>query len=91
MADKKLTPIEINKKEFTRRGRRGYDRYEVDSFLDQIVEDYGNALDKNADLNNELTITKERLKDYKAKAEEYDRKNQILISQSFLHKKLLKK
>ncbi|TSO26173.1 DivIVA domain-containing protein [Lactobacillus sp. LL6] len=92
MADKKLTPIDINKKEFTRRGRRGYDRYEVDSFLDQVVEDYGNVLDKNADLNNELTLTKERLNDYKAKAEEYDQKksdlNQSIISAQEAAKKI---
>lgn len=92
MADKKLTPMDINKKEFTRRGRRGYDRYEVDSFLDQIIEDYGNTLDKNADLNNSLTLANERLQEYKAKADEYEQKksdlNQSIISAQEAAKKI---
>ena len=40
MADKetKLTPMDIHNKEFKHRGRNGYDRYEVDSFLDDVVD-----------------------------------------------------
>lgn len=92
MANEKLTPIDINKKEFTRRGRRGYDRYEVDSFLDQVTEDYGNVLDENADLNNSLAAVKEKLAEYKLKADEYDQKksdlNQSIISAQEAAKKI---
>lgn len=57
MADEKknkLTPMDIHDKEFKRRGRNGYDRYEVDSFLDQIVDDYGDVLDQTVDLKNKV-------------------------------------
>lgn len=64
MADKeeKITPMEIHNKEFKRRGRNGYDRYEVDSFLDQIVEDYGDVLDGNVDLKNKVFSLQDELK-----------------------------
>lgn len=92
MANEKLTPIDINKKEFTRRGRRGYDRYEVDSFLDQVTEDYSNVLDENADLNNSLAAVNEKLSEYKLKADEYDQKksdlNQSIISAQEAAKKI---
>lgn len=92
MAEKKLSLIDINKKEFTRRGRKGYDRYEVDAFLDKIVEDYGNVLDENVDLNNSLALANERLNEYKAKAEEYEQKksdlNQSIISAQEAAKKI---
>lgn len=63
MADKKekLTPMEIHNKEFNRRGRNGYDRYEVDSFLDQIVDNYGDALDENVDLKNKIVSLQDSL------------------------------
>lgn len=52
--------MEIHDKEFRHRGRNGYDRYEVDVFLDQIVDDYGDALDEIVDLKNEkVALTKQ--------------------------------
>lgn len=49
----KLTPMDIHNQEFKHRGRKGYDRYEVDHFLDRIVDDYGDVLDQMVDLKNE--------------------------------------
>ena len=36
----KLTPMDINNKEF-KRGLRGYNPEEVDEFLDDVIKDYG--------------------------------------------------
>lgn len=70
MADKKekepLTPMDIHNKEFKRRGRNGYDRFEVDSFLDQIVDDYGDSLDQIVDLKNERVNLDQEIEQMKA-------------------------
>ncbi|WP_267409421.1 DivIVA domain-containing protein [Lactobacillus sp. B4005] len=52
---KKLTPMDIHDQEFKKRGLSGYDRHEVDAFLDRIVDDYGDALDETVDLKNKIT------------------------------------
>lgn len=62
-----LTPMDIHNKEFKRRGRNGYDRYEVDKFLDQIVDDYGDALDEVVDLKNEQVDLNNNLEDLRDK------------------------
>lgn len=52
--------MQIHDKEFKRRGRNGYDSYEVDEFLDAIIDDYGDCLDEVVDLKNEnLSLKKE--------------------------------
>ncbi|WP_125707945.1 DivIVA domain-containing protein [Companilactobacillus zhongbaensis] len=56
-----LSPIEIHNKEFDRKFR-GYDREEVDNFLDQVVNDYDLALQQNAQLQKELKQTQSQLK-----------------------------
>lgn len=58
---KKLTPIEIHDKEFKKRGLSGYDRQEVDSFLDQVIDDYGDTLDQNVDLQNEVVYLRHQV------------------------------
>ena len=87
MADKEtqLTPMDIHNKEFKRRGRNGYDRLEVDSFLDQIVDDYGDTLDQVVDLKNEvvslnkkLTDLQEKVDDYQDQVNEYNEKKRSL-------------
>lgn len=75
MADQKkevkITPMDIHDKEFKRRGRNGYDRYEVDSFLDQIVDDYGNALDLTVDLKNQIVSLNAKVADLNSQIEKY--------------------
>ncbi|EEJ72179.1 DivIVA domain-containing protein [Lactobacillus ultunensis] len=80
MADKKiqLTPMDIHNKEFKRRGRNGYDRYEVDSFLDDIVDDYGDALDQVVDLKNEVVSLKDQIKNLQIQVDEYNDKKKSL-------------
>ncbi|MBA1395349.1 DivIVA domain-containing protein, partial [Lactobacillus sp. XV13L] len=58
--------MDIHNKKFRMRYFNGYDRYEVDNFLDQIGNDYGDALDETADLKNENLTLNEQLKDLQA-------------------------
>ncbi|MFC6323435.1 DivIVA domain-containing protein [Companilactobacillus baiquanensis] len=56
-----LSPVEIHDKDFDHKFR-GYDRDQVDKFLSQVVQDYDLALQKNSQLEKELTDMKEQLK-----------------------------
>ncbi|WEV71527.1 DivIVA domain-containing protein [Lactobacillus sp. ESL0785] len=76
MADKetqirRLTPMDIHNQEFKKRGLNGYDRHEVDSFLDHIVDDYGDALDQTADLKNNIVELKTQITDLQKQVEQY--------------------
>ncbi|WP_027825460.1 DivIVA domain-containing protein [Lactobacillus psittaci] len=77
--DKKtLTPMDIHNQEFKKRGHNGYDRYEVDSFLDKIIDSYGDCLDHNVDLKNENVQLKQEVAELKAKIQEFDKiKNSV--------------
>lgn len=66
----KITPMDIHNQDFKKRGLNGYDRREVDSFLDQVVEDYGNALDQMVDLKNEVVNLQQQVKDARQQAEQ---------------------
>lgn len=82
MADKetKLTPMDIHNKKFKHRGRNGYDRYEVDSFLDDVVDNYGDALDQVVDLKNEVVSLNKKVEDMQAQVDEYSNMKKSLIS-----------
>lgn len=82
MADKetKLTPMDIHNKEFKHRGRNGYDRYEVDSFLDDVVDSYGDALDQVVDLKNKVVSLNKKVEDMQAQVDEYSNMKKSLIS-----------
>ena len=75
----KLTPMDINNKEF-KRGIRGYKPDEVDEFLDEVVENYEELYKENSRLKESIT----RLKD---KVEHYERleatiQNTLLLAQN---------
>ncbi|MBD5431554.1 DivIVA domain-containing protein [Lactobacillus agrestimuris] len=76
--------MDIHNKEFKHRGRNGYDRYEVDSFLDQIVDDYGDSLDEVVDLKNQMASLNDKVTELQAKVNKYEQKesevNQALVS-----------
>lgn len=86
MASKKrqITPMDIHNKEFTRRGRNGYDRYEVDSFLDDIVDSYGDTLDEMIDLKNQIVAQDEKIEKLQSQVDDYNKKkmevNDVLVS-----------
>lgn len=64
--------MDIHNEEFKKRGLSGYDRREVDSFLDRVVDDYGDALDETIDLKNEVARLKTQVNDLQAKVTKYE-------------------
>ncbi|MGL4991334.1 MAG: DivIVA domain-containing protein [Sarcina sp.] len=56
----KLTPMEINNKEF-KRALRGYAQEEVDEFLDRIVEEYEALYKENTKLKEKLDAANEKI------------------------------
>lgn len=59
----KLTPMDINNKEF-KKGFRGYNPDEVDEFLDEVVDNYEELYKENATLKEKLTNQNEKLEHY---------------------------
>lgn len=66
-----LTPMDIHNQEFKVK-MSGYDRYQVDSFLDQVVDAFGDALDQNVDLENEIVKLQKENKQLKDEITKYD-------------------
>lgn len=59
----KLTPMDINNKEF-KKGLRGYSPEEVDEFLDEVVENYEELYKDNSKLRDKVTSLTEQLEHY---------------------------
>ncbi|MDQ0149287.1 DivIVA domain-containing protein [Eubacterium multiforme] len=59
----KLTPMDINNKEF-KRGLRGYNPDEVDEFLDEIVDNYEELYKENSKLKEKLEVLEEQISHY---------------------------
>lgn len=59
----KLTPMDINNKEF-KRGIRGYSPDEVDEFLEEIVESYEELYKENSKLKEKLSSAQEQIEHY---------------------------
>lgn len=59
----KLTPMDINNKEF-KRGLRGYNPDEVDEFLDEVVDNYEELYKENAKLKEKLDVLGEQVGHY---------------------------
>ncbi|GIM27973.1 cell division protein DivIVA [Clostridium polyendosporum] len=59
----KLTPMEINNKEF-KKVLRGYSIEEVDGFLDKVVEDYEEIFRENALIKEKLASMTEKVDHY---------------------------
>lgn len=55
-----LTPIDIHNKEFSQ-SFRGYDRDEVNEFLDQVMKDYEIVIREKNELNRKLNELEEKL------------------------------
>lgn len=58
-----LTPLDIQKKEFSV-GFRGYKVSEVESFLDEIINDYEKVCNENVDLKEKIENMNKRLGQY---------------------------
>lgn len=59
----KLTPMDINNKEF-KKTLRGYNPEEVDEFLDDIVENYEELYKENSKLKDKLAAANEQIEHY---------------------------
>ncbi|CUU46913.1 MULTISPECIES: DivIVA domain-containing protein [Clostridium] len=59
----KLTPMDINNKEF-KKGLRGYNSDEVDEFLDEVVDNYEELYKENANLKEKLANLNEKIEHY---------------------------
>lgn len=56
----RLSPLDIRQQQFTVRMFRGLDPQEVDTFLEDVAEDYETLLKENALLKEQLTALEER-------------------------------
>jgi cell division initiation protein len=56
----RLTPLDIRQQQFTVRMFRGLDPQEVDTFLEDVAEDYETVLRQNALLKEQVTALEER-------------------------------
>ena len=56
----RLSPIDIRQQQFTTKLLRGFDRQEVDAFLDDVADDYEGVLRDNATLREQLASHEER-------------------------------
>lgn len=73
-----LTPVDITNKEF-KRSVRGYNEYEVDSFLDQLARDYEELYRKKLELEEALQLKENQLAQYKSMEETMN--NALVLAQ----------
>ncbi len=73
-----LTPLDIHNKEFSR-SFRGYNREEVNEFLDRIVKDYESIIKKNIELKEEVEKLNSKLEHYQKMEETLH--NAIIVAQ----------
>lgn len=59
----KLTPLDIHHKEF-RLALRGYNQQEVDSFLDEVADEFERLFKENIDLSEKLDAANEKVRGY---------------------------
>ncbi len=60
----KLTPLDI-KKQIFKKSVRGYDRIEVDTFMELVVAEYENLIEQNTQLNKQNISLEAELKHFK--------------------------
>ncbi len=74
----KITPIDIQHKSF-KKALQGYDRAEVDQFLDEVIETLEDEAQRAAALQAEINDLKERISHFKAMEESLQ--NTLLLAQ----------
>ena len=74
----KITPIDIQHKSF-KKALQGYDRTEVDAFLDEIIETLEDDAQQRAALEAEIADLKERISHFKAMEESL--RNTLVLAQ----------
>lgn len=61
-----LTPMDIHNKEFKRAALGGFDRNDVDEFLDLVVQEFEQNLRQIADLQEQVATLERRLEEYRS-------------------------
>ena len=56
----RLSPIDVRQQQFTTKFFRGFDRQEVDAFLDDVADDFEGLLRENAGLREQVSSHEER-------------------------------
>src|SRR5207244_5495370 len=56
----RISPLDIRQQQFSVRWFRGFDVHEVDTFLDDVAEDYETVLKENAQLKEQVSTFEER-------------------------------
>jgi cell division initiation protein len=74
----KITPVDIQHKSF-KKALQGYDRSEVDAFLDEIIETLEDEAQQRAALDAEIADLKERVSHFKAMEESLQ--NTLVLAQ----------
>ncbi len=74
----KITPLELSRKEFSL-SFRGYNRQEVDEFLNTLSSDYESLFRENSSLKEELASLAQKLEDFRAMEENL--RNSLLLAQ----------
>jgi cell division initiation protein len=74
----KITPVDIQHKTF-KKALQGYDRAEVDAFLDEIIETLEDEAHQHAALEAEIADLKERVSHFKAMEESLQ--NTLVLAQ----------
>ncbi|MBU4489198.1 MAG: DivIVA domain-containing protein [Actinobacteria bacterium] len=59
-----LTPLDIHHKEFKTARFGGYNEEEVDSFLDQVADEFERLIQENVDLKQQIEHSKKRLSEF---------------------------
>src|SRR5580700_7581707 len=77
-AMEKITPVDIQHKTF-KKALQGYDRADVDQFLDEIIETLEDEAQQRAALEAEIADHKERISHFKAMEESLQ--NTLLLAQ----------
>ena len=67
-----LKPVDVQSKEFEVK-MRGYDRDQVDDFLDEIIRDFGTLYRDNAELTSKLEAAEAEVSHLKAKSDEVEK------------------
>jgi cell division initiation protein len=74
----KITPVDVQHKSF-KKALQGYDRAEVDQFLDEIIETLEDHAQQRAALDAEIADLKERISHFKAMEESLQ--NTLILAQ----------
>ncbi|HEY1883632.1 MAG TPA: DivIVA domain-containing protein [Candidatus Cybelea sp.] len=74
----KITPVDIQHKSF-KKALQGYDRADVDAFLDEVIETFEDEAQQRAALGAEIADLKERVSHFKAMEESLQ--NTLVLAQ----------